>query len=280
VNADYQKTFRAQGAFETRQYLSLRCVVEVSKNQIPAQYEIKDAGGRFVPHILTHKRHPLPEPWTQAKFTIVFNKGLPSPVFGRRLDTAIRIAGACGTLQQLLITVSGNNLNPGSRSQHLVPHTELPEDSQAVGFLTRTAAGTPDAEHCFSAFVHSVDQFRQNKRLQAREYASVTEKPGDGYATHSVKDFPFLAVALQIRPVIGNICNLQSPQSPANALTQLLADFAKSRPAHVQLRQRPLQKGYAGVVIHPARPNRCPDQAWWNMDQVEDRRVSSRVPLS
>ena len=237
----------------------MRCIIEVGKYQIPAQDEIKDAGGRFLPHILTYKRHPLPEPWTQAKFAIVFNKGLPSPVFGRRLDTAIGIAGACGTLQQPLVTVSGNNLDPGSRSRHLVRYTELPEDSQAVGFLTRGAAGAPDAEHCFSAFVHSVDQFRQNKRLQAGEYAPVTEKSGDGYATQSVKDLPFLAVALQIRPVSGNICNLQSPQSPANAFTHLLADFAKSRPAHVQLRQRPLQKGYAGVVIHPARPNRCPD---------------------
>lgn len=106
---------------------------------------------------------------------------------------------------------------------------------------------------------------------QAIEHRRVAKEARDADAAKIIERRPFLAVVLQIIPIRPDIVQLQNPYAAGDAFTGLATDLAAARPAQPQRRQRPLQKRDAGLIIHRARRR---------SRQVDESRVSSRVPLS
>jgi hypothetical protein len=65
-----------------------------------------------------------------------------------------------------------------------------------------------------------------------------------------IQNAPFLPVRLQISNVGIDISQFQLPDTALDTLANLFANLAKTRPAHAQLRQKPLQKPDATAIVH------------------------------
>ena len=129
----------------------------------------------------------------------------------------------------------------------------VPQDGQGIRFLPATAAGTPDPEPGMSTGASLFRKGWDYCLFQAGKHTPVPIEARDGDVAQCIELEPFPRMGCQKDLVGGNVGQPEVPQTPVNAFANLPAYPAKSRPAKVQLRQGPLQKVDAFLVLHEDR---------------------------
>ncbi len=126
----------------------------------------------------------------------------------------------------------------------------VPDQRQGIRLFAGTAACAPDPQYLVAALTCGIQQDWQDLFRQDVEHGPVTIEPRDRDPAQSVEVRPLAGMLFEPRAVTLEISEAELPHAPADALAHLSANLAKSRPAHVQPRQGPLQEAHALLVFH------------------------------
>lgn len=162
------------------------------------------------------------------------------------------VAGAIRPRQQLGIGVRGQDVHAETREA--LSQRDPPAHGQAEGFLSRGAAGAPDAQPRGMALQGRPGKRRQHLVHEGAEDLPVTVEAGDGDAAQSVQLWPFFRVGFQIALVGLHARARECPHASLDALADLLAHAPKARPAQLQTRQGPLKEGNTLRVMQAKPP--------------------------
>jgi len=201
--------------------------------------------------ILSHKGNARTVPILETKNAVALNESRFSPVYRQFFQTAEWITSPPGAMQPYRIVIGGNDDEADARKAGF--DSFVPQDGQGIRFLPAAAAGTPDPEPGMSTGTSLFRKGWDDCLFQAGKYTPVPIKARDSDVAQGIELDPFPRMGCQKELVGGNVSQPEVPQTSVNAFTNLPAYPTKSRPAKVQLRQSPLQKVDAFLVLHRNR---------------------------
>jgi len=170
-------------------------------------------------------------------------------VLGKILYTAIRITGSLGPPQQMGIGIRRQDLQIYLRKAYT--QTKCSEQDQGVGLLAGGTAGTPYPQTSPVSGKRLLCKSRQHLLLQHRKHPLVAIETGDGHTTEAVQLLPLRPDFPQVLLIGLYVGQPQFPDASLDALADMVAHLAESRPAHMHLWQGPLEKLHAIGVFHP-----------------------------
>ena len=82
------------------------------------------------------------------------------------------------------------------------------------------------------------------------EHAPVAEESRNGDVAAFIEHLPLRRIGCEPRPIGGEVFKAELTHTLVQPLADLAAHFAKTPPAQIKLRQRPLQESRAIHVVH------------------------------
>jgi hypothetical protein len=237
--SDYKSATGHKALVDSVRDFTLKCFLKIRERQIPAEDQVEQSFRYFPADILLAKFNTGPEAGAKTKAPTALLKRRLSPLKRHFLQAVARVAGGTRPLQLLLVAAGAKNVQSTIWEPWLKQQSPL--DRQAVAFFTRSAADAPNAD--LVALIGSLlCELGEYSAPQEIKNGAVTKKARDRYVAKHVQVRPFVRVCFEIRLVRRPVRKVELPHASDDALTYLLSNSSKTRPAHSQFWQGPLQK--------------------------------------
>ncbi len=250
MDTDDQRRPRVHVRVQLREDPALQRVGEVGEDQVPAQHQIEGARRQRSAHVAFDEGDAPAELRAQAPFVVGTLECATAPGLGQILEAARVEAAAARPLEHHRVRVDARHAQ--GEAIAFTRAAELPEKLDRVGFLARGTAEAEAGKRVRAARVRRARERRDHDRAERVEHAAVAVETRDGDAAGAVEKAPLVGVAREDLAIGRGVRQSELAKPPPDAPADLPAHLSKAGPAHVEPRQRPLQKCHALGVGHGA----------------------------